>query len=147
MCHTVLIMNMRLLMKKYAIAIVTGTALLLSACVALPPAPVTTRNSELTHGNVQLVIKTGSTTQTEIIEVFGAPNITSIDGSGAEVWTYQRSAQVSQSSTQESYWTVVLAGQSTSASGFETTSRMITLIIKFNKNKVVSDFRSRSSNF
>jgi outer membrane protein assembly factor BamE (lipoprotein component of BamABCDE complex) len=134
-------------MKKYAIAIVTGTALLLSACVSTPPAPVTTRNSELTHGNVQLVIKTGSTTQTEIIEAFGAPNITSIDGSGAEVWTYQRSAQVSQSSTQESYWTVILAGQSKSASGFETTSRMITLIIKFDKNKVVSDFRSRSSNF
>ena len=134
-------------MKKYAIAIVTGTALLLSACASMPPAPVTTRNSELTHGNVQLVIKTGSTTQTEIIEAFGAPNITSIDGSGAEVWTYQRSAQVSQSSTQESYWTVILAGQSKSASGFETTSRMITLIIKFDKNKVVSDFRSRSSNF
>lgn len=134
-------------MKKYAIAIVTSTALLLSACATTPPAPVTTRNSELTHGNVQLVIKTGSTTQTEIIEAFGAPNITSIDGSGAEVWTYQRSAQVSQSSTQESYWTVILAGQSKSASGFETTSRMITLIIKFDKNKVVSDFRSRSSNF
>ena len=146
-CRIVVIMNMRLLMKKYAIAIVTGTALLLSACVSTPPAPVTTRNSELTHGNVQLVIKTGSTTQTEIIEAFGAPNITSIDGSGAEVWTYQRSAQVSQSSTQESYWTVILAGQSKSASGFETTSRMITLIIKFDKNKVVSDFRSRSSNF
>jgi outer membrane protein assembly factor BamE (lipoprotein component of BamABCDE complex) len=134
-------------MKKYAIAIVTSTALLLSACATTPPVPVTTRNSELTHGNVQLVIKTGSTTQTEIIEAFGAPNITSIDGSGAEVWTYQRSAQVSQSSTQESYWTVILAGQSKSASGFETTSRMITLIIKFDKNKVVSDFRSRSSNF
>ena len=134
-------------MKKHAFAMVTVSALLLSSCASAPPAPVTTRNSELTHGNVQLVIKTGSTTQTEIIEAFGAPNITSIDGSGAEVWTYQRSAQVSQSSTQESYWTVILAGQSKSASGFETTSRMITLIIKFDKNKVVSDFRSRSSNF
>ena len=134
-------------MKKSLIATMALAVLFVSGCASTPPAPVTTRNSELTHGNVQLTIKTGLTTQTEIIEAFGAPNITSIDGSGAEVWTYQRSAQVSQSSSQESYWTVILAGQSSSASGFETTSRMITLIIKFDKSKVVSDFRSRSSNF
>lgn len=134
-------------MKIHPIAVLALATAFLSGCATTAPTPVTTRNSELTHGNVQLVIKTGSTTQTEIIEAFGAPNITSIDGSGAEVWTYQRSAQVSQSSSQESYWTVVLTGQSRSASGFETTSRMITLIIKFDKNKVVSDFRSRSSNF
>ncbi len=134
-------------MKTNLIAMVASVAIFASGCVSTPPAPVTTRNSELTHGNVQLVIKPGVTNQTDVIEAFGAPNITSIDGSGAEVWTYQRSAQVSQSSSQESYWTVILAGQSTTASGFETTSRMITLIIKFDKSKVVSDFRSRSSNF
>ena len=61
--------------------------------------PVTTRNSELTaHGNVQKMnLEVGVTTQTEVLEVFGAPNITSIDGSGREVWTYQRHATVSQS--------------------------------------------------
>lgn len=146
-CSMLIHTNTGLIMKIRLIAVLALSMALMSACASTPPGPVTTRNSELTHGNVQLVIKTGSTTQTEIIEAFGAPNITSIDGSGAEVWTYQRSAQVSQSSTQESYWTVILAGQSRSASGFETTSRMITLIIKFDKNKVVSDFRSRSSNF
>lgn len=134
-------------MKTNLMVIVASAAILVSGCASTPPAPVATRNSELTHGNVQLVIKPGVTNQTDVIEAFGAPNITSIDGSGAEVWTYQRSAQVSQSSSQESYWTVILAGQSTAASGFETTSRMITLIIKFDKSKVVSDFRSRSSNF
>lgn len=116
-------------------------------CTATPPQPVTTRNSQLTHGNVQMNIKVGDTTQTEILEVFGAPNITTIDGSGKEVWTYQRSAQVSQSSSSSNYWTVVLIGGGNSASGLETSSRMITLIIKFNENKVVSDFSSRTSNF
>lgn len=111
------------------------------------PQPVTTRNSELTHGNVQMNLKVGETTQTEVLEVFGAPNITSIDGSGREVWTYQRHATVSQSSSRGGYWTIVLAGGGGTASGSETTSRTMTLIIKFDESKVVSDFNSRTSNF
>lgn len=120
---------------------------LLSACVQTPPAPVTTRNSELTHGNVQMNLEVGKTSQTDVVEVFGAPNITSIDGSGQEVWTYQRNATVTQSSSSSSYWTIVLAGGNSSAAGFEQTQRTITLIIKFDSSGVVSDFRSRSSNF
>ena len=132
---------------KMKIILSCGLLLLtLSSCMTAPQ-PVTARNSELTHGNVQMNIKVGETTQTEILEVFGAPNITTIDGSGKEVWTYQRTAQVSQSSSSSNYWTVILIGGDSSVSGLETSSRMITLIIKFDENKVVSDFRSRSSNF
>ena len=82
-----------------------------------------------------------------MLETFGAPNITTRDGSGREVWTYQRAAQVSQSSNRSGYWTVILAGQNSSASGFESGSRMITLIIKFDSSDVVTDFRSRTSDF
>ena len=120
---------------------------LLAACAQPAPQPVTARNSPLTHGNVQMSLKVGATTQTEVLETFGAPNITSIDGSGQEVWTYQRHATVSQSSSGENYWTIILAGGSQEASGFEQSQRTQTLIIKFDANKVVSDFRSRSSEF
>lgn len=130
-----------------AAMIAAGAALLVSACAPTPTKPVTTRNSELTHGNVQMNLKVGETMQTEVLEVFGAPNITSIDGSGQEVWTYQRAATVSQSTGSSSYWTILLAGGSRQASGFEQTQRTMTLIIKFNDKKVVSDFRSRSSEF
>ncbi|MEZ5499992.1 MAG: hypothetical protein R3E77_11265 [Steroidobacteraceae bacterium] len=117
------------------------------ACAPQPPKPVTARNSELTHGNVQLNLKVGETTQTQVLEVFGAPNITSIDGSGQEVWTFQRQATVSQATSSSSYWTILLAGGSSSAAGFEQSQRTMTLIIKFNDKKVVSDFRSRASEF
>ncbi|MCB4743459.1 MAG: hypothetical protein LGB07_01000 [Sulfurovum sp.] len=90
---------------------------------------------------------TGKTTKAEVLENFGSPNITTRDGGGREVWTYQRTAQVSQSSSQSGYWTIILAGQSGNASGFESSSRMITLIIKFNSRDIVTDFRSRTSNF
>ena len=109
--------------------------------------PVTTRNSQLTHGNVQMTLEVGATTQTEVLEVFGAPNITSIDGSGQEVWTYQRHATVSQSKSRSGYFTVILAGGSSGRSSSQQSTRTITLIIKFDKVGVVSNFNSRTSNF
>ena len=118
----------------------------LGGCVT-PPQPVTERNSQLTQGNVQMNLTIGHTTKAQVIESFGSPNITTRDGAGREVWTYQRSAQVSQSSSQSGAWSVILAGKSTEAAGFESTSRMITLIIKFNNNDVVADFKSRTSTF
>ena len=54
-------------------------------------------------------IATGVTTKAQILEVFGAPNVTTRDGEGQEVWTYQRQAQVSQAYDQSS-WFVILTG-------------------------------------
>jgi outer membrane protein assembly factor BamE (lipoprotein component of BamABCDE complex) len=73
-------------------------SLSLAGCMSNPQ-PVTDRNSQLTQGNVKLLVQVGTTTKTEVLENFGSPNITTRDGSGREVWTYQRSAQVAQSST------------------------------------------------
>jgi outer membrane protein assembly factor BamE (lipoprotein component of BamABCDE complex) len=92
-------------------------------------------------------LQVGATSQTDVLEAFGAPNITSVDGSGQEVWTYQRHATVSQSSSSSNYWTIILAGGGSRASGFEQTQRTMTLMIKFDDAGIVSDFRSRSSNF
>jgi len=120
--------------------------LLLTACVTAPE-PLTKKNSELTQGMVQMNLEVGKTNKAEVLNTFGGPNITTRDSSGNEVWTYQRAAQISQSSSQSGYWTIIIAGKSGSAAGFETSSRMITLIIKFDQNDVVTDFKSRESNF
>jgi outer membrane protein assembly factor BamE (lipoprotein component of BamABCDE complex) len=123
-------------------------AILCMGCMQNPAIPQrTSRNSDLTHGNVQLNLHVGETTQTQVLEAFGAPNITSIDGSNQEVWTYQRQATVAESSSVGNYWTIVLFGGTAKASGFEQSQRTMTLLIKFDANKVVSDFRSRSSDF
>ena len=122
-------------------------ALTFASTISAKPSPVDNRNSALTQGNVQLNVKVGETTKAQILEVFGAPNITTRDGSSQEVWSYQRHATVSQSTSRESFWTVLLAGAGSSASGFSQTMRTMTLIIKFRSDDVVSDFRSRSSDF
>jgi outer membrane protein assembly factor BamE (lipoprotein component of BamABCDE complex) len=126
--------------------IVLAALAALSGC-ATTPGPVDQRNSALTQGNVQLNLKVGATTKTEVLEKFGSPNITTRDGAGQEVWSYQRMATVSQSSSSSSYWTILLAGESKSADGFAQSSRTMTLIIKFDSKDVVSDFRSRTSDF
>ncbi len=122
-------------------------ALVLASPISAKPTPVDNRNSALTQGSVQLNVKVGETTKAQILEVFGAPNITTRDGSGQEVWSYQRHATVSQSNSSESFWTILLAGGGSSASGFSQTMRTMTLIIKFRPDDVVSDFRSRTSDF
>ena len=133
---------------RFVFALAVGAQMLtLSAVVSAKPVPVDNRNGALTQGNVQMNVKVGETTKAQILEVFGAPNITTRDGSSQEVWSYQRHATVSQSSSKESFWTILLAGGGSSASGFSQTMRTMTLIIKFTPNDVVSDFRSRTSDF
>ncbi|WP_404377387.1 hypothetical protein [Vreelandella aquamarina] len=128
------------------IAVLLLSIVVLAGC-ATPYQPVDNRNSVLTQGNVQMNLRVGQTTKADVLENFGSPNITTRDGAGREVWTYQRQAQVAQSSSQSGYWTILLAGSSSRSSGFESSSRMTTLIIKFDSDDIVHDFRSRTSNF
>ena len=109
--------------------------------------PVDARNSPLTQGNVQLNLAVGKSTKAEVLEVFGAPNITTRDGTGREVWSYQRHATVTQSSERTSLWTVILLGGSSTTTGFSQNNRTMTLIIKFDSSDIVADFRSRTSDF
>ena len=120
--------------------------LILVGCVYAPQ-PLEKRNSSLTQGNVQMNLKVGKTTKAEVLEIFGSPNVTTRNSSGQEMWTFQRAAQVNQSSSQSGYWTIILAGKNSKASGFESSSRMITLIINFDANDLVADFSSLESNF
>ncbi len=123
-------------------------ALVLCGCETTTP---TTHSNPITQGNVQLHLKKGITTKSDVLEKFGAPNLTTRDGQGREVWSYQKHA------TKESVASGGLgiagligagvggagvAGASASAS-----SRTMTLIIKFNANDVVEDYDSRSSSF
>ncbi|MDB5576051.1 MAG: hypothetical protein JWR80_1227 [Bradyrhizobium sp.] len=132
-------------MKNLLVVALAATAI--TGCATPAPAPVDQRNSALTSGNVSMNLEVGKTTQAQVLDTFGAPNIVTMDGSRNTVWSYQRHATVSQSSSASNYWTIILAGGSNQAAGFSETQRTITLIIKFDKNNVVSDFRSRTSDF
>jgi outer membrane protein assembly factor BamE (lipoprotein component of BamABCDE complex) len=128
-----------------------GLAALLTGCaVPLATAPVSASTNQLTTGQVQLTLKKNETTQDQVVEAFGAPNLVTTNAAGEDVWTYQRHATVAQANQQNAYGTIILFGASSSSSGFEQSSRTMTLIIKFrevNGAKRVVDFQSRSSSF
>ena len=117
------------------------------------------RNSDITHGTVQMTLRVGQTNQVEVLEAFGAPNITTVDGQGQEVWSYHRHATVSESDSESGGFSILFGvagsgvgggvggGKSVARTGFEQSSRSMILIIKFNDQKIVSDFRSRYSSF
>ncbi len=125
--------------------------LFLAGCVATAPqSHPPAQPDRLTAGQVQLTLKKNETTQAEVLEAFGAPNLVTMSASGEEVWTYQRHATVAQASRSNAYGTVILFGGSTAAAGFEQSTRTMTLITKFREIdgvKRLVDFQSRSSSF
>lgn len=106
-----------------------------------------TAKSPFTHGNVQLTLKKGVTTQEEILNTFGAPNVATNDSDGNELWTYQKHATVVTNTEIDSYGTLILFGGTSSTTGFERSSRSMTLIIKFDSAKKVVDFKSLTTSF
>jgi hypothetical protein len=113
----------------------------------------------LTHGMVQMTLRVGQTTQMEVLDSFGAPNITTIDGDGREVWVYDRHATVSADSSSGFSIGMLVGAAGGDAGGggalgfgkrksrSSASSRTMTLVIKFGPDKRVVDFKSRSSSF
>ena len=132
----------------------TATALSISSmallgCKSGQPvsSPQPELGNELTHGAVQLKLRKGVTTQADVLEAFGAPNITTIDGDGREVWTYRRHATVTAVSGGDSYFNVVVFGSANGASSASSSTQSTTLIVKFGPDRHVTDFRSMSTSF
>ena len=104
-------------------------------------------SNPLTHGNVQMHLHKGVTTQAEVVEVFGAPNITTLDADGNELWVYQRHATEGKAKQKAAYGTVIVAGIAGQSEKFEQSSRSMTLKVKFDASKKVVDFSSFASSF
>tara|TARA_Y200000002_G_C22553969_1_gene609467 strand:- start:398 stop:802 length:405 start_codon:yes stop_codon:yes gene_type:complete len=103
--------------------------------------------SSLTHGNITLNLKKGVTRQSEVLDIFGAPNVATTDAENREVWTYQKTARITEGSSSSGYATILLAGVDRKSASISQGSRTLTLIITFDSNDVVVDFKSRSTNF
>ena len=106
-----------------------------------------TKDTTLTQANVQLNLKKGETTQADVLGAFGAPNIITTDGSGNEVWSYQKNSMTATSSSDGYYATIILAGINSGGGNYNQSTKTATLIIKFDPNKKVRDFKFMSANF
>ncbi|MFC1704292.1 hypothetical protein ACFL1E_05900 [Candidatus Omnitrophota bacterium] len=118
--------------------IVSLAGLLLLGCAAQ-----SSQKSNLTAGMVKKEIIKGVTTQTDILEVFGAPNIVTKNKSGNEVWTYDKVSV--EKAASESYGTIIIAAIGGARSS--TSTKTFTLMIEFGDSEVVQDYSYRSSAF
>jgi len=101
------------------------------------------QKSNLTAGMVKTKIVKGQTTQNEILEVFGAPNVVTQNKTGNEVWTYDKVSM--EQSGSDAYGTLILVG--TAKAKVSSSTRTFTLMIEFNKNNIVEEYSYRSAAF
>lgn len=99
----------------------------------------TAEKSNLTMGVVKSKIVKGSTSQDEILKLFGSPNLVSKNKSNREVWSYNK-----MSVEQKAGSTDFFAGQRASQSS---SSRSFDLIITFDEQDVVIDYSVVSTAF
>ncbi len=104
------------------------------------------RNTGLTAGVAQSQLKKGMASA-DVAEVLGNPNIVATDSQGREVWTYDRmSRQVKYSESSGGVWLIlgVYGGNSGASSTSQST---LTIIVKYDENRLVRDVAYHSSRF
>jgi len=90
-------------------------------------------------GVVKSEIVKGSTTQDEILKLFGSPNLVSKNKSNREVWSYNKMS-VEQKAGSTDFFAGQRASQSSSSKSFD-------LIITFDENDVVFEYSVISKTF
>lgn len=113
--------------------------MVLSGCASVQPV----EKGNLTAGMAKTKIIKGQTTQNEILEVFGAPNIITKNKSGNEVWTYDKASV--ETGTSDVYGTILIAGGAGSRTS--TSTKTFILMIEFDEKNIVKEFSYRSSAF
>lgn len=119
--------------------------------------------SPLSYGTVTSQVVKGKTTQLELLQIFGGPNIATTDRDGVETWVYERSATQTdvQAGSQAAQGTASLgaffkyvelqAGGSIARSATQSSTsssiRSLTVIVKFAADKTVADYSVRASTF
>lgn len=98
-----------------------------------------TTSSNLTFGLVKSKIIKNETTQMEILELFGSPNITTKNRSDLEVWSYNKMSAISKGGSTVG-WRNAKGSSSSSNSSFD-------LIITFTEDDVVKDYSVISTKF
>ena len=113
--------------------------MMLAAGCASPPPPVP---SNLTAGMAKKVIMKGQTTQAEVIEVFGPPDLVT-HRDDMQIWTWDRIRQdVKQSSD---YLALLVYGREGSTTSSSTRTTM--LIVYFDADDVVQEYRMITTRF
>ena len=128
----------------------TFTALLLASFLGLAacrhPQPVGPAATNITVGKVQGEIKVGMSAAS-VAEILGSPNIVTTDEQRREVWIYDKVSTESVDTSNSFGGTIIILGGQTSQRERSRTQKTLTIIIKYDENKLVRDFAYNSTQF
>jgi len=107
---------------------------------------ISLKSSDLTFGTAKKNIKPGITKQEEIVSIFGsADNMVMRDGK--ETWIYDRLRVETSTSSEGSFVNLLIVGSNNRTSNISTSTKNLTLIIKFDAKGIVEDFNVRSGGY
>lgn len=132
-----------------------------------PAAGTVERPSALSYGSVNATVKKNVTTQSDLLNLFGGPNISTTDAEGVETWVYERTSSMTDTAggredrdfaaffgAGASIGPAVIGGGAGGSKHSGTDQRRtvnsvrtLTVVVKFNDNKTVKDVSSRASYF
>lgn len=94
------------------------------------------RSSALTPGGVKLNLVKGQTTQAEVVQAFGTPDLVT-HKDDQQIWTYDKTTYDYEK--RSDYATLILIGQG--GDRVRSTSRSTLLIVYFDNRDIVTDYR------
>ncbi len=114
-------------------------------CLKNPDKCTPAQNSNFTLGVAQRNIKIG-TSQADVAAAMGAPNIVTTDADGKETWIYDKVSSVTSYNNSGFDVGIILAGYGKGRGNAQSSQKTLTIVIKFNNQKVES-FKYHMSNF
>lgn len=126
-------------MNRISISLLTIALLVLGACSSNQPK----QKSNLTYGTVKSKIVKGQTSQAEVVQLLGNPNIVTKNRSGDEVWTYSKQSTEAKSGSSGFFLGVIGGSQAFSSNS----SATLDLIVTYDKNDIVKDYSVVQSQF
>lgn len=130
---------------KHCTAILAG-GLIVAACSVSRPPEEEPDSRRLTAGTVQREIRKGMT-GSEVVEALGSPNIVTGGPGGTETWVYDRTfTEVTSSSAGTGVWFVV-GVTNLNEDVRRSTQATLTVVVKFDADRRVSDVAYHQSRF
>ena len=122
--------------------------ILLSGCIMTHPtnAGRDADATQLTVGKVQGEIKEGMPAS-DVAAILGSPNIVTTDEKRREVWIYDKVSSNRVDTRNSAYGTLILFGASSRQNESTSTQKTLTIIIKFDEQKMVRDFAYNYTQF
>jgi outer membrane protein assembly factor BamE (lipoprotein component of BamABCDE complex) len=137
-------------MTKNSVCTVLALAiglLALSACMKHPTNAGPDADADrLTVGTVQGEIKVGMPAS-DVVAILGSPNIVTTDEKRREVWVYDKVSSNRVDTANSVAGTIIILGGSSAQTQSTTTQKTLTIIIKYDENKMVRDFAYNFTQF